>query len=217
MGGFMKKLNLLLIFVVALLSCAMPAKAELITIAISGHVTAVNDMYSNLNSQINIGDAITGTYTYDSAIADAAPSPESGLYYNAGNPCGISLYIDGFDFKTDPTNVDFLVSIGNWATGDKTYVLRSYNNLPLSSGDPIVHILWQLNDSTGTALSSDDLPLTAPDLSKWNVNGLTIDIARGGTGTIQGIITSAVLVPEPCSILLFLAGGIVFRRQKRTR
>jgi hypothetical protein len=193
-------------------------QAELITIAISGHVTAINDMYSNLNGKINMGDAITGTYIYDSATPDSNPDQNIGEYFNYASPAGISVKIGEFAFQTNPNNVKFLVGTSNDnPSGEDVHWLASYHNLSLSNGALVAYINWQLNDSTRTALSSDVLPLTAPNLSNWNFNNFRIDISRSGTGTIQGIITSAVLVPEPCSILLFLAGGIVFRRQKRSR
>ena len=188
----------------------LSAKADLITIAISGQVTTVNDQYNHFGNNIQIGDTITGTYTYDSTILDSELSPESGLYYNTGNLCGISLNVSGFNFKTDPTNVDFLVSAGNYALGGDSYALLSYHNSPLIDTTQVQYINWQLDDSTGTALSSDILPLTAPDLSKWNYNSLFITTDRNFT--VIAIITSATLIPEPTIILFIFLGVALIKR-----
>ena len=40
--------------------------AEWITVNISGQITSVDDPYNHFGAQISIGEAITGTYTYDS-------------------------------------------------------------------------------------------------------------------------------------------------------
>jgi len=184
------------------------AQAQLITIAISGHVTSVSDFSSQLGGQIHIGDAITGTYTYDSATPDSDPSG-NGDYWHYSSPTGISLNIRGINFRTDPINVNFLVEVGN-----SYYLLRSYHNLPLSNGTPVQHISWQLTDPTGSGLSSDALPLAAPDLSKWVGNRLSI------TGpdcspqyfSIGATITSAS-IPEPASAFVLGLGTLLIRRR----
>ncbi|MDO8302447.1 MAG: hypothetical protein Q7T18_04305 [Sedimentisphaerales bacterium] len=200
--------RVLLIVLGALLSCGGLAQAVPITIAISGYVTSVNDMYSNLDGKINVGDSITGTYTFDTAIS------ELSVYNYYALPAGVSLDIGTFHFQTDPANVWVTLGvINNDSAGEDWYSVYSHNNLPLSDGTRVVDIVFGLRDPTGTALSSDAFPLIAPDLSKWG-NALTIDIARGGTHTIRGLITSAVLVPEPCSVLLLITGLSLIRRQR---
>jgi hypothetical protein len=58
---------------------------------------------------------------------------------------------------------------------EDVYLLRSYNNLPLSNGAFVEHILWQIQDRTASALSSTDLPQTPPNLSDWeSVVGMSI-------------------------------------------
>jgi hypothetical protein len=197
------------------------AQAELITLAISGQVNSVTDPYGNPYSGLEgvySGAAITGTYTYDSTTLDMYPSdPSFAQYWSYATPVGISLEIAGFSFKTDPTNVKFYVEVQNDNSfGEDIYSIGSYYNLfPLSDATLSDSISWELVDSTGTALSRDALPLTAPDLTKWDNtwrgNLLHIDSSRGGQYVIQGTITSAV--PEPCSAL-FMIGGIALIKRR---
>ena len=208
--------NTLIIGVIGvLLSCGGLVRAEYITIAISGQVTKVSDQYNNFGGQISIGDVITGTYTYHSTTFDSDPASDMGVYDDYVSPAGMTLTVSGVVFETDTHNIDLYIGVNNDAHLEDKLNIASNHNLPLSNGMLVQHIIWQLDDPTSTALSSDALPLTAPDLTKWNSNVLNISTDRNFG--ITATITSAVIVPEPCSILLLLAGGIVFHKQKHTR
>jgi hypothetical protein len=54
---------------------AGPARAALITIEITAEIDSVSDPYGHLEGNINVGDIITGTYTYESTTPDTNPSP----------------------------------------------------------------------------------------------------------------------------------------------
>jgi len=202
-----------IIFAVLFLALPAASYGELITISISGYVTSVSDKYGNLEDKIHVNNILTGTYTFDSEMSDSNPSSTVGDYQYNVSPAGISLSCGGFVFKTDPANVSFLVEVGNDSSTGDSYVVISYNNLSLSNGVLVDYISWQLDDSTGTALSSDALPLCAPDLTKWQPwCGLYIDGERGGGYLIKVDITSATLIPEPATFL-FLSCGLWFTRR----
>ena len=189
------------------------ADATLITISIEAQVDYVEDLGNYLEGRISPGDIITGTYTYESATPDSSPlDPVVGHYYHYSSPAGISLNVAGFTFASDPANVEFVVGVGNdGPSGDDGYYLISYNNLPLSNSTVVDSIVWQLDDATGTAFSSDALPTTAPNLDEWQENLLRLQADRGYI--IDGHVTSAI--PEPATILLLAVGGLALvRRQK---
>jgi hypothetical protein len=126
-------------------------------------------------------------------------------------PHGIFLSVSGFDFETDPTNVDFLVEIENDHPPDDNYLLRSYNNIPLSNGTLVAHISWWLYDPTGSALSSTDLPVTAPVLTDWQSNHLDIHGEKGTFGFSAHVISA---VPEPATLSLFGLVGLLLRKRR---
>jgi hypothetical protein len=196
-----------------LASSARSARATLITIEITAEADSVDDPYAHLEGNINVGDIITGTYTYESLTPDSNPSATGGRYEHFAPPSGIFLSVGGLEFKTDQTSVDFVVGIVNNSTSGgfhDGYYLISYNNLPLANGTYVGGISWELEDSTATALSNDSLPITAPFLPDWQLNFLTFG---GGPDEepfgISAHVTSAV--PEPATIVLLAVGALIAR------
>jgi len=187
--------------------CASNAQAELIIINITATVDIVNDFGNYLEGKIHVGDTITGSYTYESTTWDSNPSSTIGDYEHYSAPAGISLSVGGFNFKTDPAAVNFLVEITNDYPPNDDYFLLSSNNLPLSNGTLVESISWWLSDSTGAALLSDALLVTAPVLSRWQINQL--DMGYSGAYLVRSQVTSAILIPEPCTMLLLSLGTIL--------
>jgi hypothetical protein len=96
--------------------------------------------------------------------------------------------------------VDFLIELVNRPDSDN-YLLRSYNNV---CSQPVLvdHIAWQLDDSSGTALTDVVLPETPPVLSNFNqVVGLTV---QGGgcpfgyfiRGEVKSAAPNPAVIPE---------------------
>jgi hypothetical protein len=151
----------------------------IITIKIVAKIKDVHDPHTLLGGTIQIDDTITGKYIYDSGTPDSDLDPNFGLFEHTSSTFGIELKAGGFVFKTNQSNVDFQFIIGNnvnfYYYNQDIYIMASYNNLPLSNGIEVETIGWRLDDTTATALSSDDLPTTAPVLSNWTQNlGLII-------------------------------------------
>jgi len=155
---------------------------NLITINIVAKVYNVDDPDNLLGGAIKINDTIKGRYTYDLRVIDSNPDPNIGEYKYNSSSCGIKVKTNGFVFKTDPNNVYFQLSIIN-DYPDSYYLVDCYHvlsgcNLNLPNGLWVDFIFWQLYDDTGTALSTTDLPTTAPKLSNWNqsTSGFGLDI-----------------------------------------
>jgi hypothetical protein len=206
---------------------ALPAKAELVTIKIEAVVDDVVEAGDYLNGRIKVGDLITGTYTYDTDTPDSSPLPGVGRYEHYGYPSGFSLSVGGLDFMTDPANTNFLIEIVNNYPYDDGYSLSSYSNSPLSDGTPLNNISWSLGDYSAAALTSSELPTTAPVLNDWNLNFLQIWAGVGGRADpprppsgfgLATHVTSAVVIPEPGTLAILAVGGLMFvRRNKRIR
>jgi hypothetical protein len=163
-----------------------------VKIAFTGTVTQVDDRSNNLNGNVRVGDKITGEYTYKLSTKDSNTDQTVGDYRHDKKAFGITVNARGLVFKTDPKNVNFLVELVN--RGTDHYLLRSYNNLPLSDAAKVEHISWQLDDETGNALSNDSLKTapTPPVLQNWkDLYGLTI---TGGGGDRVGDPSQSFLI-----------------------
>lgn len=128
------------------------------------------------------------------------------------------LSAGGFDFRTDPNDVSFVVVIKddwNWIGEPYDgYTLASYNNLPTPTGGYISEISWELQDYSRDALSSDTLPTTAPVLEDWEeYQGLWIV----GDFFIGAHVTETVLIPEPATVLLLGLGGLALEKVHRRK
>jgi len=163
------------------------------TVTFTAVVETVDDPGNVLGGSINPQDAITGSYTYNLSTRDGQPTtPKIGDYWHTTAPYGIQVQAGGYTFKTDPTNVQFLVEIVNDYQGSDNYLLRSYNNAPLSSDITVDHIAWQLDDPSQKALSSDRLPAKPPRLSDWqSIFGLTLEgtNSAGSTYFVRAHVT----------------------------
>lgn len=198
--------------------------AQIITINITANVTEISDRYNLLLGQLNVGDTISGSYTYESTTQDSQPLNTSvGDYWHYSSPYGIYLSGGGFTFQSNPGNISFLVEIvNNHINGGDGYLLGSYNNQPLYAGVSVDAISWQLNDLSEAAVSSDALPTISPlELSDWpdtwanlTISGSTIPMT-GNFYDIRATVTSAEVVPEPATLLLLGLGGLFLRRSRK--
>jgi hypothetical protein len=211
--------NLVLVVVVLAL-WGMSASAAIIEIGLTAEITYIDPYDEWLNEQFDIGDIITGSYTYDSSTPDSLPSTQhNALYWHYDPPFGVYLNANNWVFQTDPEDVQFLVAVAN-RTGGDNYLIRSLRNLHLSNGFAVSYITWQLDDFSGTALSSTDLPTTPPLLKDWEqVYGLTVQFGSSPWGgpIIRGMVTSVWLVPEPSTLLLIILGSLVLVKSPKVQ
>jgi hypothetical protein len=132
--------------------------------------------------------------------------------------------VGGFTFKSNPNNLNFSVRVENDYPGQgDSYFIKSTDNLSLSNNVEVGDIFWRLDAySSVSPLYNTELPTNAPVLSNWNENNYML-ISGGIDGSypcwnksfyIQAEVFSAILIPEPISIILFGFGLLALRKQK---
>jgi hypothetical protein len=179
---------------------APPSSAATDPTRVTINLTAIVDLVDNPNGvpvgDIARGDVITGSYTYDPKTKDMSPLVEFGAYPHNQQPYGIQLNMGSFSVETDPANVDLQITIGNDSNPDNSdsYRVTSFHNVGTEPGPGVQLISWDLIDSTGTALSNADLKKTAPVLSSWQSNLLTVQGREDAPYRILSHVTQAVKV-----------------------
>ncbi len=168
--------------------CTFPS--NVIVIDIQGMITTSD--HGGLFPGIGVGDTFSGRYVYRMGAADDSTVGDVGRYYFRSPGFGVDVEIEGYRFSADYSSPEFMIEVVNRSTDN--YLIRSRNNMA-TNGQGVERITWQLDDNSGTALSTDALPLTPPDLSRYTQPfGFTIE-GTGFAWLIRGVVTSASLRP----------------------
>lgn len=168
----------------ASLLCTSIASAQTVTIKLEATVTYIADRDNMLGGQVQIGDRITGTYSYDLSTPDSNGLSTVGDYYSSTG--GFDLMLNGQPYRTSQgVPYAFLVEMVNNHYGFDNYLLRSYANQPNAWGG-VQHVSWQLDDPTMTALSSEALLTGPPDVGAFGSSwGWASRVARTTTTAIS--------------------------------
>jgi len=160
---FMKPVRVLLPCVLGLLCSSLPAAAQDVTVSFRGTITSAVD---SPFADVAAGTPFTGSYTYSLSTADSNPDAAVGDYYHTTRPYGVTVTIGTHTFRTDPSNVSFLVEVLNDWFGADYYVFHSYTNVE-TDGAVIDSMRWRLDDPTATRLTSTALTDSPPDVTQW--------------------------------------------------
>lgn len=174
--------KIIVVFFTGLALVSTSVNAEMVTIKVSASVTYVDDIGNALNNQMNVGDVITGTYTFDTLTVDLEPAPEMGKYEFATGVGGMSFVVNTLTMASNqnaPTGA-YSIDILNYL-GFDAYHVMSYDNLPLATGASLQEMSINFYDPTGTAHNSDVLTNTAPDLARYE-NGDIHGYGRSADG-----------------------------------
>jgi hypothetical protein len=114
---------------------ATQAEASFIDIGISARVREVYDFNGVLGGASSVGDIINGMYSYESTTPDSHSWSNIGQYQYTTAPAGVTLSVNGLTFRTDPSQVDFLIEVGNAYINQDHFLFHSYHNI-FSRGTP---------------------------------------------------------------------------------
>lgn len=215
----MKKTAIIVLLAVAAITAT--ANAKLITIGLTAEVNDVADYDGLLGDIVQVGDIITGTYTYDTSMTPASSSSTGAHYVFNSSDAGVILEINDLTFQTDSTNVDFQMGVVD-EVGDLAWDqlwFRSHNNLPMAE-EIGIGISMNLTDHIGNANNGTTLPTVPPVLQNFDYNNLRIeglipatDISSKQHFVINSEVTSVWLIPEPGTLVLLAIGGAMLRRR----
>lgn len=192
---------------------ATQAQAELVTYTFTGEVSLVD---AGIASEFSVGEAVTGTYTFESTTPDSDGSANIGSYLNAVT--AFSANIGG----------DYPITL------DNSSEIRVRNNNPNDSysvdiTDPMAATVNGLDlslfsifvsDPDATVFASDALPVTLPELSEFETVLNVSFFTDGGSAPLEELnfrLTLLQEIPEPSSVALaaFTLTGLALTVRQR--
>ncbi len=217
------------------------SRADVVTFSFTGSITSIteNNMPVFGIGGIDLGDAFSGSFRYDTANAssDLNGAADTGLYrfnvpaVNSANNF-VTVNIDSKQFGTPNTFAGVLFAdmrnnvTSNLSTTSDLFIVRTLaptSPAGWSTTGPALTVAYI--DPSGTAFSNDSLP-TSFSITPWQQGVVLLSFGTatfpGGSASnvnIEGTITIAA-IPEPSAILLFgTAGGslLLFVRRKKPR
>jgi hypothetical protein len=183
---------------------ANPAVAGLVTFNFTG---AVSHVSTPLFPALKAGQTLTGSFTYDTSIADSNGSGNIGRYNDAVTSMNVNLgSFAGTLGSESPGNNNF-VRIVNSST-DTFDVRAPLTGSLVGSYEPL-YFRVTLKDPSGTVFGDTSLPTTAPSLSSFATDRFRIVFENGsGIAKVRGSLTALTAVPLPPAVILFGAGLI---------
>jgi hypothetical protein len=193
---------------------SMLAHANPITFNFTGSVTQVP--IDDLGTGIQSLDAITGSFTFDSTVADAIAAPTSASYTSNGAPFGMTVSIGAGAVTFSESG---FLNIGILNSFVDQYTVHA------TSTGLVLDLFFQ--DNAAAVFSSDGLPLGAPPLAAFVQRDFHLDQTdiAGDETQVDGTITSltcgsgcvASAVPEPSYGALVFIGSILCAGWQLTR
>ncbi len=194
--------NKICLFMIIVITTAAQGRAATKSLQFTGNVTTVP---ASLASQFTVGQPISGTYTFDTLASDEDPSVQTGRYFLSVTPFKVSI---GNYSTSGPLPGDIEVTDG---LQDAYIAVSLATGNSINGATPVLQAI-QLNDPTGTALSSTTLP-EALDVTRFAARDFTLDFDNGARLIGQ---VNAIFVPEPVlSSGLLLTLGLCARRARR--
>ena len=176
------------------------ASAAVITVNVTGHVTQLSDPSGVLAGQMVMGQAITGTYTYDTSTPDQG-SPGFGTYQPGVPPANVTISAGTLSFQTysaspapSPAPIQILVSTGT----NPYFQVFSNSNQLLNAGVQVGlvnSIIFNFFDPADQWPASDALPSGAPTPPSLAQSVIFIQGGPGANITVMAQIDSVALAP----------------------
>lgn len=186
------------------------AHAEPVTFSFGGYIDTLADI--ELDGSVTIGTPFSGSYTFDPVdAADSSPHDPHFGFYGFLAPSHLSITVGNYQF----TSNDLLIgAIDNALLGD-VYEAFNWSNFYSNGLEWYVMGIF-LSDNTRTALDSDALPLTPPDLGDFPSYTVFSASIPGLGEVLGGPLT--FLTPEPGSLAIVGLGAVfIVARRRRGR
>jgi hypothetical protein len=216
-----------------ILLTASSVSAQVVSFNFTGSLSSVSDQATYLPDDIQSGQSFTGTITYDTAHVSDSDASSNGQYIFTGAAQGdFSMTVNvsapghvySFTSVAVPPIVQNSVQVQTAFQIDYTVGDALMDGAPLPAVSNGSRLILSLSDVSGSALSNDALPTSAPAFSDFVNHRLFFEGQETGGFTVygfEGTIDSITPVPEPATAAACAGFGLlvfaVWRRGFRQR
>jgi len=192
-----KSILLLIVFFLQVQGWLCPrshVSAPLISVDINATVTTVSGF-----SGVKTGDIIDGYYVYNPTLNPSSNGTGFAFYQMGGSSpvLGFHLELRGTIIaESNGSSINFKVEVQNNYGGDDGLLLDSYNNnVSAVLGVTPDLIEWALADSTESVFNSTSLPVTAPNISRFQTQNALSILTYSPSASIYATVNTAILTP----------------------
>jgi hypothetical protein len=202
-------------------------RGELITFAFRGtviHVDMLFPSFLELNGFVapEVGEVMSGQYTFDSEAEDANISPVVGTYRTVLQETAISVSVG--ELVAEGLSNSVIATSISYSVGDSLPSIELVTGQP-DFGSFLNRSNFRLKIEGDNLLQSTDLPVTPPSLAGAESASLRLSLDNNTNllpspyVLISATLDSLILVPEPNTILLTIPITICsfLGRNRRTR
>ena len=182
-----------------LLFAAMPGRAQEITFNFTAVIDRIQVDGVDLPNEgsFAIGQAVTGSYSFDSTAIDEDQSSEVGLYRNVTRFEAIVPDANYHARTAAGSNLGFIEILDNQDGVRDRYVASAPGPFQIVSGvnlagRPLDRLAVVLRDRTTLALSSDALPVVPPTLTDF-ASGTEVFLDFGPSAGVSAELTSLTI------------------------
>lgn len=196
---------------------AATASAEPVIVQFSGQVTQVNSIGVDLSGVFSVGQTITGTFTYENSTAPSRTFVNGADY--AGAVTDVNVDIGGYSAVLGAGSNEIRAA-NNALDGDIFWlILRSMIGDPVD-GEPLSSARIDLVDADAVVYPDNATTMSlAPtyDFSGFEAGEFRLFFGTGdeSSGSVLGTAGNFTIIPEPASLALLMAGGLIATRLRR--
>lgn len=143
---------------------------NILTVPIAGRVSSVSDPGSLLLAGIQVGDLVSGTYSYNVTTTGTGSGPK--VYSDAAGT--LEFFVGKYAFTAGSGIGGTDISVLN-DTLDSFGIGPAQPQTMPGWPDTFLVVSFILTDATATAIASEVLPRTGPTLAAWSSKQITID------------------------------------------
>lgn len=194
--------------------------SNIVTFNVSATVREIYDYDNALGNAINVGDKLSGSYTFNTNTPDSDPTPEYGFYEHTpgSGTYGFNIDIANTNLKTNTSTDRFNIIIGN-ANGNitwDTYGVDTFGTqLPFVNNTVVENMGMYIEDPSGNIVTGTNLTDQPPALSStgykdFYIGGMSIVTSYSSYFSIVATVDSISPVCEEPNDLVVVspASGI---------